>query len=284
MTMNRRIQRGVVKIGGARGNAFGSLLEEIKERMERGEQWILAHGASSMMEDLSRAAGTEPLYVTSPGGFRSRFVSEGELALFEAACCRFSVQLAGTLGKMGIHAVPLYPPASKGAAAKRKDALRSVEDGKVRILRGNYSGSIVSFDPGDIHAVWEMGGLPVLPPLAADEALSGGILNVDGDRLAAAAAAAVGADVLAILSNVPGLLRDPGDPASKIDEGSLDGWDDLEHCARGNMKRKLLAAREALEGGAGAVVIADSRAPFPVESGLFGGGTLLCRGSMAAAG
>lgn len=51
--MNRRIQRGVVKIGGARGNAFGSLPEEIKERMERGEQWILAHGASSMMEDLS---------------------------------------------------------------------------------------------------------------------------------------------------------------------------------------------------------------------------------------
>jgi hypothetical protein len=75
-------------------------------------------------------------------------VSEGELALFEAACCRFSVRLAGTLGKMGIHAVPLYPPASKGATAKRKDALRSVEDGKVRILRGNYSGSIVSFDPG----------------------------------------------------------------------------------------------------------------------------------------
>lgn len=282
--MNRRIQRGVVKIGGARGNVFLSLLDEIKERMERGEQWVLAHGASSMMEDLSRAAGTEPLYVTSPGGFRSRFVSESELALFEAACCRFSVQLAGTLGKMGIHAVPLYPPASKGAAAQRKDALRSVEDGKVRILRGNYSGSIVSFDPGDIHAVWEMGGLPLLPPLAADEALSGGILNVDGDRLAAAAAAAVEADVLAILSNVPGLLRDPGDPTSKIDEGNLDGWDDLENCARGNMKRKLLAAREALEGGAGAVVIADSRAPFPVESGLSGGGTLLCRGSMAAAG
>lgn len=282
--MNRRIQRGVVKIGGARGNVFLSLLQEIRERMERGEQWILAHGASSMMEDLSRAAGTEPLYVTSPGGFRSRFVNEGELPLFEAACCRFSVQLAGTLGKMGIHAVPLYPPASKGAAAKRKDALRSVEDGKVRILRGNYSGSIVSFDPGDIHAVWERGGLPLLPPLAADESESGRILNVDGDRLAAAAAAAVGADVLAILSNVPGLLRDPGDPASKIDEGSLDGWDDLENCAQGNMKRKLLAAREALEGGAGAVVIADSRAPLPVESGLSGGGTLLCRGSMAAAG
>ncbi len=41
----------------------------------------------------------------------------------------------------------------------------------------------------------------------------------------------------------------------------------LEHFARGNMKRKLLAAREALEGGAGAVVIADSRAPSPVRIG-----------------
>ncbi len=282
--MNRRIERGVVKIGGARGNTFGSLLEEIGQRMGRGERWVLVHGASSMMEDLSRAAGTEPLYVTSPSGFRSRFVSEKELEIFKAACCLFSVQLVNALGKMGIMAVPLYPSVSKGAVAKRKDALRSVEDGKIRILRGNYSGSIESFDADEIHAIWELGGLPLLPPLAEDGTMEGEVLNVDGDRLAAAAAAAVKADNLTILSNVPGLLRDPGDPASKVTEGNLDGWDDLKNFAMGNMKRKLLAAREALEGGVETVVIADSRAPFPVESGLSGGGTLLCRGSMATAG
>ncbi len=127
---------------------------------------------------------------------------------------------------MGIHAVPLYPPASKGATAKRKDALRSVEDGKVRILRENYSGSIVSFDPVDIHAYGKGAACPFSRPSRRTTRKADGFSTWTADRLAAAAAAAVGADVLAILSNVPGLLRDPGDPASKIDEGSLDGWDD----------------------------------------------------------
>jgi len=276
--------RGVVKIGGARGNTFLPLLEELAARIGRGEQWALVHGASSMMEDLSRAVGTEPLYVTSPGGFRSRFVGEKELAIFEAACCRFSVDLVSALGRLGVRAVPLYPSSAKGASAKRKDSLRSVENGKVRMLRGNYSGSIVSFDPSDVFAVWESGGLPLLPPLADDEAVAGSNLNVDGDRMAAAAAAAVNADVLAILSNVPGLLRDPSDPSSKVESGTLSEWETIELFAQGNMKRKLLAAKEALEGGAETVLIADSRRQQPIEAGLAGGGTLLCRGSMAAAG
>ena len=278
-TFESRPFKGVVKIGGARGNTFAPLLDELSLRIKRGEKWVLAHGASSMMEDLSRSVGVEPLYVSSPGGFRSRFVGEKELAIFEAASCRFSVTLAFELGKRGITAVPLYPSSAKGAVAKRKDALRVVKDGKVCIMRGNYSGSITSFDPSDILAVWESGGLPMLPPLALDEASDGTNLNVDGDRMAAA----LGADVLAILSNVPGLLQDPSDPLSKIDRGTLSEWQNLEGFAQGNMKRKLLAAKEALEGGTKTVLIADSRSARPIEAGLAGGGTQLCQGSMAAA-
>lgn len=275
--------QGVVKIGGARGNAVCPLLEELADRTRRGERWALVHGASSMMEDLSRAVGMEPVYVVSPGGFRSRFVGERELALFEAACCRFSVDLVAALGRLGVRAVPLYPGSAKGASAKRKNSLRVVEDGRVRMMHGNYSGAIAAFDPSDIRSVWDSGGLPLLPPLASDEAVPGSRLNVDGDRMAAAAAAAVGADVLAILSNVPGLLRTPSDPSSRVEKGSLSEWESLEPLAKGNMKRKLLAAREALEGGAETVVIADSRNARPIGAGLDGGGTLLCRGSMAAA-
>lgn len=283
-TSHTSVARGVVKIGGARGNGFFPLLEELASRLANGEKWILVHGASAMMEDLSRAVGTEPLYVTSPGGFRSRFVTKKELAIFEAACCQFSVQLMSVLGKLGVRAVPLYPSSAKGATAKRKDSLRVMENGKIRMMRGNYSGSISSFDSSDVLAVLETGGLPLLPPLAANGAVEGSVLNVDGDRMAAAAAASVEADVLAILSNVPGLLRDTADPSSKIETGSLAEWDSLEVFAQGNMKRKLLAAKEALEGGAGEVLIADSRLDAPINAGLSGGGTLLCRGSMAAAG
>jgi acetylglutamate/LysW-gamma-L-alpha-aminoadipate kinase len=125
--------------------------------------------------------------------------------------------------------------------------------------------------------------------LAVD--VEGGLnLNVDGDRLAAAVASAVGADVLVILTNVPGLMEDLDRPDSLVRRGSLDDWASLEALARGNMKRKLLACREALEGGLDRVVLADSRCDRPLTQAIQGGGSQLwnsrsvLRSSMAVAG
>ena len=276
-----RVTSGVVKIGGAQGNDSSKLLEELAGRVRDGERWVLVHGASGQMEALSRSCGVEPLYVTSPSGYRSRFVGEKELALFEAACSCYSVDLSWKLGKLGIGSLPIYPSRAVTAKAARKEALRSVEDGKVRILRGNHSGTVCGFEPAPIYDAWEKALLPLLPPLASDE--RGDVLNVDGDRMAAAAASAVGADVLIILSNVPGILRDVENPESRVEMGSLDLWDELEVLARGNMKRKLLAAREALEGNVGRVILADSRQDNPISRALGGGGTTLCRTFTAVA-
>jgi acetylglutamate/LysW-gamma-L-alpha-aminoadipate kinase len=272
---------GVVKIGGAIGNDPAKLLEELAERAGKGERWVLVHGASGPMETICHSCGVEPLYVTSPSGYRSRFVGTKELALFEAACCSYSVELSWKLGSLGVASLPIYPGQAPTARAVRKDSLRSVENGRVRLLRGNCSGTVCGFDPAPLFEAWDKGLLPMLPPLASDGA--GGCLNVDGDRMAAAAASAVGADVLIILSNVPGILRDLEDPKSRVETGSLDGWSELESLAQGNMKRKLLAAREALEGGVRKVILADSRKEKPLSRALAGGGTTLCRTYTAAA-
>lgn len=121
----------------------------------------------------------------------------------------------------------------------------------------------------------------MLPPLAQD-GVSGRNLNVDGDRLAAAVAVALGAEALVILSNVPGLLRDPQDPDSLVASGDLEDWGELEEMARGNMKRKLQACREALEGGVPRVLLGDSRGRRPLEEVLAGRGTELCRARATA--
>jgi acetylglutamate/LysW-gamma-L-alpha-aminoadipate kinase len=63
---------------------------------------------------------------------------------------------------------------------------------------------------------------------------------------------AIDADALLILTNVPGLLRDPNDPASLVPETTLD---EAEKLAQGRMKKKVMAAREAIEGGVDEVVI-----------------------------
>jgi acetylglutamate/LysW-gamma-L-alpha-aminoadipate kinase len=41
------------------------------------------------------------------------------------------------------------------------------------------------------------------------------------------------------------------------------------------MKKKVLAAREALQGGTAGVIIADGRVPDPISKGLEGAGTLI---------
>lgn len=280
---------GVVKIGGARGNDTRPLLEDLARRVREGERWIVVHGASGVTDALCEAAGVACRYVTSPSGYRSRYVGPAERALFEAAALAYSGQLASELAELGLAACPLRPDVARTARAERKAVLRAVEGSRRFVLRDNYSGTVTAVDRAPLESLWKTGALPLLPPLAVD--VEGGFnLNVDGDRLAAAVASAVGADVLVILTNVPGLMEDLDRPDSLVRRGSLDDWASLEALARGNMKRKLLACREALEGGLDRVVLADSRCDRPLTQAIQGGGSQLwnsrsvLRSSMAVAG
>ena len=92
--------------------------------------------------------------------------------------------------------------------------------------------------------------VPVVAPLALSA--ENEAVNVDGDRVAARIAVAIEADALLILTNVAGLLRDVSDPGSLVAETTLD---EAEGLAQGRMRKKILAAREAIDGGVGEVVI-----------------------------
>lgn len=264
---------GVVKIGGARGNDPTPLLRELAERTEAGEKWLLVHGGSGKMEDICLSAGVEPQYVISPSGYRSRFTGQREMDLFVSACSSISIELLTSLWGMNCVAAPVWPATGRGATAKCKDALRSVENGRTRILRGNRSGSVKSFLGDEVQAVWSKKALPVMPPLAMDTG-GMGLLNVDGDRLAALAAASLGVSSLVILSNVPGLLTDRNDSSTLVSSGQVGK---LMELAEGNMKRKVLACGEALDGGVKQVILADSRVERPLASALNGGGTTVCQ-------
>ncbi|MEG3065239.1 MAG: hypothetical protein RQM89_04760 [Acetomicrobium sp.] len=68
-----------------------------------------------------------------------------------------------------------------------------------------------------------------------------------------------------------------------IKMATLEDWANLEGYSQGNMKRKLLAAKEALEGGVNSVFIGDSRQQNPLKTAFSGGGTRLCRSFTEAA-
>jgi acetylglutamate/LysW-gamma-L-alpha-aminoadipate kinase len=268
---------GVVKIGGAPGNKLEPLMTELAERTARGEKWVLVHGASGMMDALCAEHNIEIRMITSPSGYRSRFVGEAERILFREAALSYGLRIKDILAGNGVKAEQIDPESVPYVAAKRKDILREYIGGRTRIVRGNYSGTVTSINAEEIMNRLESKMIPVLPPLGMD-AESGLSINIDGDRLAACVAGEIMADVLLILSNIPGLMRDINDPGSIIrSNASVSGWDTLEHYAKGNMKRKLVACREALDLNVRRVYLADGRVDSPIENALRGNATCLTR-------
>ncbi len=114
-------------------------------------------------------------------------------------------------------------------------------------------------------------------PAAPREA--GPSLNVNADEAAGAVAGALGEGVC-FLTNVPGVLDDPADPASLLRE--LTRGDALERITdgriAGGMVPKVEAALAALARGASFAIVADGRHPDGVERALAGGGTKLIAG------
>ena len=97
-------------------------------------------------------------------------------------------------------------------------------------------------------------------------------INVDGDRAAAALAVAMKADALLLLSNVPGLLQEFS-RRSQPDRQHIPANDVESYLefAQDRMKKKVLGAAEAVQGGVRRVVFGDARAGQPVSAASGGG-------------
>ena len=88
-------------------------------------------------------------------------------------------------------------------------------------------------------------------------------------------AGALNADTLVILSNVPGLMANFPDETSLVRNILFTDIDSAIEMAGGRMKKKVLAAQEALQVGVNRVVLADSRVQSPIRAALAGEGTVL---------
>lgn len=109
------------------------------------------------------------------------------------------------------------------------------------------------------------GYVPVVASVALDEA--GASYNLNADTVAAAIAVALRADKVVFLTDVPGLLADPADPASRVSEATADDLATLP--VSGGMVPKVRACRDALAGGVGAAHILDGRQPHVLLLELF---------------
>jgi acetylglutamate/LysW-gamma-L-alpha-aminoadipate kinase len=88
-------------------------------------------------------------------------------------------------------------------------------------------------------------------------------------------AAALKAEALVLLTAVPGLMRSFPDESTLIPHLKPAQMPEALEAAQGRMKKKVLGAEEALNGGVGRVIIADGRIERPLSEALAGKGTVI---------
>ena len=241
--------RAVIKAGGSKGVSRDAVADLVAE-VARHDEIVLVHGASAETDRLASALGVPQEQITSPSGHVSRRTDRQTLEVFAMAALGVENFLyVEKLQQRGIDAVGLSGISGRLLVGRKKD-VRAVREGKTMILRDDYTGTVEAVNLPLLTQFIGPGRVPVVAPLALS--MENEALNVDGDRVAARIAVAIDADALLILTNVPGLLRDIHDPSSLVAETTLA---EAEQLAQGRMKKKILAAREALEGGVDEVVI-----------------------------
>jgi len=139
-------------------------------------------------------------------GYTSRYTDRVTLELFLMATAgKVNKLIVERLQRLGVNAIGLSGLDGRILQGQRKAVIRIVENGKQKILRDDWTGTVEQVNTDLLRLLLDAGLLPVIAPIAVSTI--GEALNVDGDRAASAIAAALGADTLVLLTNVPGLLR-----------------------------------------------------------------------------
>ena len=264
----------VLKIGGSEGINYDFIADDVASLIKEGQPLIVVHGGSALTNQVAEQLGHPPQFVTSVSGFTSRRTDRRTLEIFEMVYCgQMNKGLVEKLQRRGVNAVGLSGLDGRIWEGPRKDAIKVIQNGRRVVIRDDYTGKVERVNVPLLQVLLDAGVLPVLTPPAAS--YDGEAINVDGDRAAAATAAAFQAEALIILSNVPGLLEKFPDESSLIRHIPKAKIDQFMSFAEDRMKKKVMGAQEALAQGMGKVIFADGRVEQPVRRALAGEGTVI---------
>jgi acetylglutamate kinase len=132
-----------------------------------------------------------------------------------------------------------------------------------------FVGEVMSLNTDPLRECIRRSITPVISPTALDE--TNHIYNCNADVAAAQAAIALKARRLVFMSDVPGLLSDPKDPASVISHLKVDAVNELKKTGviDKGMIPKVDSAVAALKAGVDKVSFVDGRVPHAVLLEIF---------------
>ncbi len=264
----------VIKTGGGNDLDHDAIARDIARLWQASERLIIVHGGAEMTNAIAEQLGHPPQFITSPSGHVSRRTDRRTLEIFEMVYCGLlNKGWVERLQALGVNALGLSGVDGRLWEGKRKKTVRAIINGRKVLIRDDYTGTVERVNTNLLNALLDAGYLPVLTPPAIS--YENEAINVDGDRAAARTAAALSASALVILTSVPGLLREFPDETTLIPHIPASDVERYLDVAQGRMKKKVLAAAEAVREGVGRVIFADGRVESPIERALSGHGTVI---------
>src|SRR5512141_1731694 len=160
----------VVKLGGTEGVDFSAICRDAAELLNQGKRLVLVHGGSAEANALGVGLGTPPRMITSPSGYTSRYTDRKTLEIFLMAVNgKVNSLLTEQLQMLGVNAFGLCGLDGRLMQATRKDSIQSIESGKRKIIRDDYTGKIDTINSDLLHLLLDAGYLPVIAPVAVSE-------------------------------------------------------------------------------------------------------------------
>ncbi len=243
--------RLVVKLGGAtleNPQLLRACAGAIVELVRDGNQVAVVHGGGIALTRTLGQLGKQSEFIA---GLRITDRETRDAALMVLAG-RVNKSLVAALGGLGQPAVGLSGGDGLVFRARKKRTAPDL----------GFVGEIAASDPRWLHAIWQMGGVPVLSSLALG--FDGEYYNINADEMASACAVAAHADALVFLTDVPGVRGADGEVMRWL---TVDQIAPLTRDAviSGGMLPKLGACREALLHGVKRVRIlpADAASVLP---------------------
>ncbi len=132
-----------------------------------------------------------------------------------------------------------------------------------------FVGEPVAVDTRAVLEMLDAGIVPVITPLGTGR--DGHLYNVNADSAAAALAKALKVGKFVVVSDVPGLLRDPSDPATLMKTLRLPDVARLkdEGVIAGGMLPKIEGCEDAIRAGVHKVQLVDGRMPHSLLLEIF---------------
>ena len=243
----------VVKLGGSvmeSPEALAGILTDVAFMQTVGMRAIVVHGGGKAISRALKVAGLGTTFVQG-----LRVTDAASIRVVEDVIKNeVNAEIVRLLEGMQVRAVPLH-----GETIYFANRMTGTDPATGAALDWGFVGNPVSVDTGPVRELLREGAAPVVCPLGRGE--DGSLYNINADTAAAALAKALPARKLVYVSDVPGLLRDPADPATLIETLHMDDVPALvaDGTISGGMIPKIESCLAALRAGVRKVHLVDGR-------------------------